>query len=212
MRQTSRLPAAGAGLWLPGAMHDDGTEVADARDARRVPRHVRADPVRRGRRRADRAEQRRGRQPGDDQHRVGPGRGDGLLRVGRRVGRAPESGRHDCAGGASPLPVAQGVAVLAGADRWARSSARRSCSSRTTRRSPPSTAASGRCWATHGTAGIFATYPKAFLSTFPGGFIDQVVGHGHPHGRDLRDHRRAPLACPPGLARCSSACWSSASG
>jgi MIP family channel proteins len=26
------------------------------------------------------------------------------------------------------------------------------------------------------TAGIFATYPQAFLSTFPGGFIDQVVG------------------------------------
>jgi glycerol uptake facilitator-like aquaporin len=27
-----------------------------------------------------------------------------------------------------------------------------------------------------GTAGIFATYPQTFLSTFPGGFIDQVVG------------------------------------
>lgn len=27
-----------------------------------------------------------------------------------------------------------------------------------------------------GTAGIFATYPQAFLSTFPGGVIDQVVG------------------------------------
>jgi MIP family channel proteins len=26
------------------------------------------------------------------------------------------------------------------------------------------------------TAGIFATYPQAFLSTFPGGLIDQVVG------------------------------------
>jgi MIP family channel proteins len=26
------------------------------------------------------------------------------------------------------------------------------------------------------TAGIFATYPQPFLSTFPGGFIDQVVG------------------------------------
>jgi MIP family channel proteins len=26
------------------------------------------------------------------------------------------------------------------------------------------------------TAGIWATYPQAFLSTFPGGFIDQVVG------------------------------------
>ena len=28
----------------------------------------------------------------------------------------------------------------------------------------------------HATAGIFATYPAPFLSTFPGGFIDQVVG------------------------------------
>jgi len=27
-----------------------------------------------------------------------------------------------------------------------------------------------------GTAGIWATYPRAFLSTFPGGFVDQVVG------------------------------------
>lgn len=27
-----------------------------------------------------------------------------------------------------------------------------------------------------GTAGVFATYPQPFLSTFPGGFIDQIVG------------------------------------
>jgi len=27
-----------------------------------------------------------------------------------------------------------------------------------------------------GTAGIWATYPQSFLSTFPGGFIDQIVG------------------------------------
>lgn len=27
-----------------------------------------------------------------------------------------------------------------------------------------------------GTAGIWATYPQTFLSTFPGGFIDQIVG------------------------------------
>ncbi|MBP1636506.1 MAG: glpF [Acidobacteria bacterium] len=27
-----------------------------------------------------------------------------------------------------------------------------------------------------GTGGIFATYPRPFLSTFPGGFVDQVVG------------------------------------
>jgi MIP family channel proteins len=28
----------------------------------------------------------------------------------------------------------------------------------------------------HGTGGIWATYPQPFLSTFPGGFIDQIVG------------------------------------
>jgi MIP family channel proteins len=28
----------------------------------------------------------------------------------------------------------------------------------------------------HGTAGIWATYPRPFLSTFPGGVIDQIVG------------------------------------
>jgi MIP family channel proteins len=28
----------------------------------------------------------------------------------------------------------------------------------------------------HGTAGIFSTYPQAFLSTVPGGLVDQVVG------------------------------------
>jgi len=27
-----------------------------------------------------------------------------------------------------------------------------------------------------GTAGIFATYPQPFLSVFPGGFVDQIVG------------------------------------
>src|SRR6185436_9308289 len=27
-----------------------------------------------------------------------------------------------------------------------------------------------------GTAGIWATYPQPFLSVFPGGFVDQVVG------------------------------------
>jgi len=28
----------------------------------------------------------------------------------------------------------------------------------------------------NGTAGIFATYPAAYLSTFPGGFVDQFIG------------------------------------
>ena len=45
-----------------------------------------------------------------------------------------------------------------------------------------------------GTAGIWATYPQPFLSTFPGGFIDQVVGTALLVGVILGDHRHAQLA------------------
>ena len=45
-----------------------------------------------------------------------------------------------------------------------------------------------------GTAGIWATYPQPFLSTFPGGFIDQVVGTALLVGVHLRDHRQPQLA------------------
>ncbi|OFW29613.1 MAG: hypothetical protein A3H97_01595 [Acidobacteria bacterium RIFCSPLOWO2_02_FULL_65_29] len=50
-----------------------------------------------------------------------------------------------------------------------------------------------------GTAGIWATYPQAFLSTFPGGFIDQVVGTALLVGVifGITDVRNA--AVPPGL-------------
>jgi MIP family channel proteins len=50
-----------------------------------------------------------------------------------------------------------------------------------------------------GTAGIWATYPQAFLSTFPGGFIDQVVGTALLVGVifGITDARNAPA--PPGL-------------
>lgn len=51
-----------------------------------------------------------------------------------------------------------------------------------------------------GTAGIWATYPQAFLSTFPGGFIDQVVGTALLVGVifGITDTRNAPA--PAGLA------------
>jgi MIP family channel proteins len=51
-----------------------------------------------------------------------------------------------------------------------------------------------------GTAGIFATYPRPFLSTFPGGFIDQVVGTAILMGVILAiaDARNVPP--PAGLA------------
>lgn len=51
-----------------------------------------------------------------------------------------------------------------------------------------------------GTAGIWATYPQAFLSTFPGGFIDQVVGTALLVGVifGITDTRNSPA--PPGLA------------
>ena len=51
----------------------------------------------------------------------------------------------------------------------------------------------------HGTAGIWATYPQPFLSTFPGGFIDQVVGTALLVGviLGITDERNAPA--PKGL-------------
>ncbi|HSK08302.1 MAG TPA: MIP family channel protein [Vicinamibacterales bacterium] len=51
-----------------------------------------------------------------------------------------------------------------------------------------------------GTGGIFATYPRPFLSTFPGGFIDQVVGTALLMGGifAISDARNVPP--PAGLA------------
>ena len=51
-----------------------------------------------------------------------------------------------------------------------------------------------------GTAGIWATYPQPFLSVFPGGFIDQVVGSALLVGVILAitDTRNSPA--PAGLA------------
>jgi MIP family channel proteins len=50
-----------------------------------------------------------------------------------------------------------------------------------------------------GTAGIWATYPQPFLTTFPGGFIDQVVGTALLVGviLGITDERNAPA--PGGL-------------
>src|SRR5437867_12514917 len=50
-----------------------------------------------------------------------------------------------------------------------------------------------------GTAGIWSTYPQPFLSVFPGGFIDQVVGTALLFGVILgvTDERNAPA--PTGL-------------
>jgi MIP family channel proteins len=51
-----------------------------------------------------------------------------------------------------------------------------------------------------GTAGIWATYPQPFLSAFPGGFIDQIVGTALLVGVifGLSDSRNSPA--PAGLA------------
>jgi MIP family channel proteins len=51
-----------------------------------------------------------------------------------------------------------------------------------------------------GTGGIWATYPQPFLSPFPGGFVDQVVGTGLLVGIILAitDSRNSPA--PAGLA------------
>jgi MIP family channel proteins len=52
----------------------------------------------------------------------------------------------------------------------------------------------------HGTAGIWATYPQPFLSVFPGGFVDQVVGTAMLVAVifGITDRRNSPA--PPGLA------------
>jgi MIP family channel proteins len=51
-----------------------------------------------------------------------------------------------------------------------------------------------------GTAGIWATYPQPFLSTFPGGFVDQIVGTALLVGviLGITDTRNSPA--PNGLA------------
>jgi MIP family channel proteins len=51
-----------------------------------------------------------------------------------------------------------------------------------------------------GTAGIWATYPQPFLSTFPGGFVDQVVGTALLVGVifGITDSRNSPA--PAGVA------------
>jgi MIP family channel proteins len=51
-----------------------------------------------------------------------------------------------------------------------------------------------------GTAGIWATYPQPFLSTFPGGLVDQVVGTALLIAviLGITDTRNSPA--PPGLA------------
>src|SRR3954463_1060894 len=51
-----------------------------------------------------------------------------------------------------------------------------------------------------GTAGIWATYPQPFLSTFPGGFVDQIVGTALLVGviLGITDSRNSPA--PNGLA------------
>lgn len=51
-----------------------------------------------------------------------------------------------------------------------------------------------------GTAGIWATYPQPFLSVFPGGFVDQVVGTALLVGviLGITDERNSPA--PAGLA------------
>ena len=135
-----------------------------------------------------------------DQHRLGPGGDDGVLRVGRRDRRAPESGGDAGAGGASQVSVEQGAAVLARADRRR---VRRVGGRVSSTYHEALTAFDGgvrQVLGAQGTAGIWATYPQPFLSTFPGGFIDQVVGTALLVGVifGITDSRNSPA--PAGLA------------
>ena len=94
---------------------------------------------------------------------------------GRHLRRAPQPGGHPRAGGAPRVSLAQGPALRAGA------------AGRRVRRvggGLPDVLRGPRAFdggvrqvlGPQGTAGIWATYPQPFLSTLPGGFIDQVVG------------------------------------
>ena len=94
-----------------------------------------------GRRRADRAQQADRGLDAVHQHLLGHRGDDGLLRVGGRHRRAPESGGDPCAGRPSALSVvarSRPTSPPSSSPPW---SHRLSCSSRTTTRSPPSTAA-----------------------------------------------------------------------
>ena len=85
--------------------------------AGRVPRHLRADTVRRRRRGAVHRQQAGAGQLPGDQSRLGPRRRHGVLRLDGGVRRASEPGGHAGGGRAPRVPVAEGDAVRGGADR-----------------------------------------------------------------------------------------------
>ena len=74
------------------------------------------------------------------------------------------------------FPWRKVLRVLPGPDRRGLHRRGASRSSPTARPSTTSTAARATWPGDKATAGIFATYPQPFLSTVPGGFVDQVVG------------------------------------
>ena len=135
----------------------------------RVPRHVRADRVRRRRGRADRAQRRGQRSVPVDQPRLGPGRDAGRLRGRGRVRRAPEPGGHAGAGRAPRVPLAARSARTSRRRSPARSRVGASCSSTYREALDRFDGGVRQVGGAHGTAGILATYPQPFLSVFPAG-------------------------------------------
>ena len=110
-----------------------------------------------------------------DQHRLGSGRDDGVLRLGGGDRRAPESGRDTGTRRSSPFPVEQSRALRDRADAW------RVC--RFGRRLHDLSRSADRLRWRHATGGRHAGdrrhlgHLSAVVSQrFPGGFIDQVVG------------------------------------
>ena len=141
----------------------------------RIPRHVRADCVRHRCRRTVRAGRRGQRSVFVGESGLGS-RGDhGHLRVGRHLGCTPEPGGHARARASPRVQLEQGGPYIAAQFAGAFLA---SVLVFVTYREALDRFDGGvrQIGGALGTAGIWATYPQPFLSTFPGGLIDQIVG------------------------------------
>ena len=110
-----------------------------------------------------------------NQHRVGACGDGGGVHGDRRLGGALESGDHTRCGRAARVSLEQGRTVHGGAVCWRLRGITRRLHHLLRSAEPLRWWCATGLWCL-GYAGIWATTPKPFVSAFPGGFIDQVVG------------------------------------